>query len=539
MSQITRCPQCQTRFKVVDDQLRISDGWVRCGKCKSVFDALAHLVQRPDSAVAESAADQSVVVPESAPVVAATEIRNHVAVTDAPIGHKANADAIARQLQPAPVVEPDTETVVAVTAAASVLPVNAAAILVTENSVAIDPNANVPELSVLVFPRRGSFGDSGYVDSSWMSAYEDTPEARAELTANTAAPGHKPVVAADPDAELVKEVLESEWANPVDSRPPSLRKSKIEFSAQDDLAELQAREDKLLAVQAAEIAASDKDTVTKAAVPSATVQRPAPAPVEHVAVEVIESNPVVEPAVADLEEDAKVPPVPTTGKADLAPDALFVAPEHADRAVESGKIEPALEAPVNYVQEMDAAVAAASSSAIVSDAEEPEFVRAARRKAFWSRPGVLLLTTLCAVLLLAALALQVAVQRRDQLAVEHPALRPVLDRMCQLAGCRVTFPREIQNVQIDSATLNPLGPNQFKLAIVLRNRADHPVAMPALELSLNDAAEKLVLRKVLRPEDVQAPPALAPNGEWAPTIAVQVGSVGHEVVGYRVFAFYP
>ena len=152
---------------------------------------------------------------------------------------------------------------------------------------------------------------------------------------------------------------------------------------------------------------------------------------------------------------------------------------------------------------------------------------------------MLLWTTLCAALLLAALALQVAVQRRDQLAVEHPALRPALDRMCQLAGCRVTFPREIQSVQIDSATLNPLGPNQFKLAIVLRNRADHPVAMPALELSLNDAAEKLVLRKVLRPEDVQAPPALAPNGEWAATIAVQVGSVGQEVVGYRVFAFYP
>ncbi|MGP1629913.1 MAG: MJ0042-type zinc finger domain-containing protein, partial [Giesbergeria sp.] len=39
MSQTTRCPSCQTRFKVVADQLRISDGWVRCGQCKQVFDA--------------------------------------------------------------------------------------------------------------------------------------------------------------------------------------------------------------------------------------------------------------------------------------------------------------------------------------------------------------------------------------------------------------------------------------------------------------------------------------------------------------------
>jgi predicted Zn finger-like uncharacterized protein len=30
-------------FKVVPDQLRISDGWVRCGQCDEVFDANAHL----------------------------------------------------------------------------------------------------------------------------------------------------------------------------------------------------------------------------------------------------------------------------------------------------------------------------------------------------------------------------------------------------------------------------------------------------------------------------------------------------------------
>ena len=44
MSQITRCPACETMFKVVPDQLRISDGWVRCGQCDEVFDASAHLV---------------------------------------------------------------------------------------------------------------------------------------------------------------------------------------------------------------------------------------------------------------------------------------------------------------------------------------------------------------------------------------------------------------------------------------------------------------------------------------------------------------
>ena len=43
MSLITRCPACGTMFKVVPDQLKVSQGWVRCGQCASVFDASLHL----------------------------------------------------------------------------------------------------------------------------------------------------------------------------------------------------------------------------------------------------------------------------------------------------------------------------------------------------------------------------------------------------------------------------------------------------------------------------------------------------------------
>lgn len=43
MSLITRCPVCATMFKVVPDQLRVSEGWVRCGQCNEVFDANIHL----------------------------------------------------------------------------------------------------------------------------------------------------------------------------------------------------------------------------------------------------------------------------------------------------------------------------------------------------------------------------------------------------------------------------------------------------------------------------------------------------------------
>ena len=53
MSLITRCPACTTLFKVVPDQLRVSEGWVRCGQCDEVFDANAHLQGDGQSPVAQ------------------------------------------------------------------------------------------------------------------------------------------------------------------------------------------------------------------------------------------------------------------------------------------------------------------------------------------------------------------------------------------------------------------------------------------------------------------------------------------------------
>jgi len=47
MSQTTCCPACATMFKVIADQLKVAQGWVRCGQCGEVFEASLHLV--PDN----------------------------------------------------------------------------------------------------------------------------------------------------------------------------------------------------------------------------------------------------------------------------------------------------------------------------------------------------------------------------------------------------------------------------------------------------------------------------------------------------------
>lgn len=67
MSLTTRCPACSTRFRVVPDQLKISDGWVRCGHCSNVFDATLHLsawVAPAPASVLQSEPDTAAEAPE-------------------------------------------------------------------------------------------------------------------------------------------------------------------------------------------------------------------------------------------------------------------------------------------------------------------------------------------------------------------------------------------------------------------------------------------------------------------------------------------
>ena len=45
MSLATRCTECGTVFRVVEDQLKVSEGWVRCGRCSAVFNALENLCE--------------------------------------------------------------------------------------------------------------------------------------------------------------------------------------------------------------------------------------------------------------------------------------------------------------------------------------------------------------------------------------------------------------------------------------------------------------------------------------------------------------
>ena len=176
-----------------------------------------------------------------------------------------------------------------------------------------------------------------------------------------------------------------------------------------------------------------------------------------------------------------------------------------------------------------------------ADDIEPEFVRAARRGAFWRHPAVRGLLTLLALALAGLLALQLALRHRDLLAARQPALRAVLQPLCQQLGCTLSAPRTLGAVVIDSSSFTSArsGTGRYELRFALKNTADHVVAMPMVELTLTDSDDQPLLRRVLDPgRELGAGPELAAGTTWSARSAVELADV-QPVAGYRLLAFYP
>lgn len=83
MSLITRCPACQTSFRVVPDQLRMSEGWVRCGQCSDIFDAQANLQTGTTSNSPDGDVDLDVEVQADAQRNAEVDV--DIAVSNSPV----------------------------------------------------------------------------------------------------------------------------------------------------------------------------------------------------------------------------------------------------------------------------------------------------------------------------------------------------------------------------------------------------------------------------------------------------------------------
>ncbi|MFT4195961.1 DUF3426 domain-containing protein [Ottowia sp.] len=246
----------------------------------------------------------------------------------------------------------------------------------------------------------------------------------------------------------------------------------------------------------------------------------------------LEPPPAAKPPTIEMPPDL---PDASAGAPDAgAPPAQEALPEPADAAAEP-------EVPAEPAPATEAESAPAIPAEPADPRGAPSFVTEARRRAAWSSRPVRAMLWLALALLALGLALQVVLSQRDWLAARQPQLTPVLQALCAPLGCRVSPYRQLDAIVIDSSAFNRVGPGSFRFSVTLHNASDLPVASPALELTLTDAQDQPLVRRVVSAAELGAPPALAARGEFSGTSVLAVGDAANPsaIVGYRLTAFYP
>ncbi len=240
-------------------------------------------------------------------------------------------------------------------------------------------------------------------------------------------------------------------------------------------------------------------------------------------------------ATADLE------PSPATASAktdwidapETDPDTVFLDQE---REPEPGAFDLVLP---------DASVAQTPTAAEPTvEIDEPPvtFLRDSDKPSIWRRPAVRWSLALVVLALLTLLIVQVVRMERDRIAAVEPATRPLLQAMCELTGCALAPLRQIESVVIDNSSFSRVLGDDYRLGLALRNTASITIAMPSIELSLTDAQDQAVVRRVIQPAEFAAGTlTLAKASVWSGSLALSVrpGTHTDRIAGYRLLAFYP
>ncbi len=149
--------------------------------------------------------------------------------------------------------------------------------------------------------------------------------------------------------------------------------------------------------------------------------------------------------------------------------------------------------------------------------EEPEFIRNNRSR---TRRGFSIIFGGGSLLLAALMLVQLAVIFRAEVLVSAPQARSALMQLCAVFGCTVGWPTQVDQLAVIGSELQTIpGTDVLELTAVIRNRAAFRQALPAVEVTLTDALNRPIARKVFTPADY-----LAAAGEPSSRIEDGLGS---------------
>ncbi|MDD2919759.1 zinc-ribbon and DUF3426 domain-containing protein [Rhodoferax sp.] len=242
------------------------------------------------------------------------------------------------------------------------------------------------------------------------------------------------------------------------------------------------------------------------------------------------------------DEAPAMPPATEDFRPDVEPD---VRPEESwDSAALLIKpsMEIEAEAAPESVYEPEPEVPEPVAAAPVPVTEPVSFMRAVVVRPDLHQHGKRLLWGVLCVLLLLGLLVQGMYRERDQWATLKPEIKPVLQTFCKVLGCRISPVQRIEALILDSATFHQVDQETFQLHLVVKNKTQLALALPAVELTLTDLTDQPVMRRVLLPAELGAKSdTVAAVGEWSAmaNLRVKADTAQPSALGYRLLLFYP
>jgi predicted Zn finger-like uncharacterized protein len=478
MALATQCPHCGKRFRVAADQLKLRGGIVRCGACHEIFDGNATLIDL-DALAAKQAAGAAANSVTVVPAQAGTtDDRRSPPVPE-------HATALAQSHAPLPGT-PEPEPA--------------------------EPKPEPDREPIYTLDFDHTFDPFGILPKP--------------AAANEAEPAH----VAHPDAEPAGE-------------PESIAPAE---------AQLQPTPDDSEQAPAEPPAASSEPAALEPAPPAPERARRAP---DTPAPSFADAR-RIEPTF-DLPVDEELIAAALPGHDDFAPhDSTAPHPSlHGATAPlpmrESAPNDPLSAQPRPPLRAKSAESKAGRRSKLTPtkiaspklrapEIDEPEFVKRSRQQEQSGKTRRLLLAV-GSVLLLLVLAGQSAITFRNVLAARYPGAKPALVSTCALFGCKVELPARIDTLTIEQGELTAMGANTYSLATLLHNQDSLVQAWPQIELTLTDANDKPLVRRVFTPAEYlpqgSAPATgFAARAEQPVKLYFQLDQL--KPSGYRIAIFY-
>ena len=369
----------------------------------------------------------------------------------------------------------------------------------------------------------------GWVRCGRCQMVFDATQALQTLAAAASAPAAPAPVqeSATPD-----EVVAKGMPDPVDQLQPPPQASGYELPVPPEL-----EEDAWLEVPLEE---GERSTIASRVAAAQASTEPAWDAEEAVQQQVLPAQPSAAEAVVEVSSEVApeiasqipVQPQPLSSEAVSAPQADPAHEPEVETQPASQEVVPQAAVPLQQGEP-------ASQDALPEEVL-PSFVRQAQRKAWWRRPAVRRSMGGLVVLLPVVLALQVAVHERNRLVAWKPQWKPIFERICAVGHCNLEPPQSIASVVLTGSALRQdARPHHYQLDLSMQNQDGLIVATPAVELTLTDVQDQVLVRKVLTPAEIGAPLELGPRGEWSGTLPLVTQGLNLPVSGYRVTAFYP